>query len=80
LRIYESAVLVLTVRHRSDTEQSAITEPVRWIEVFTGVGRRRIWSAEDKARIVAESVTSGKLADAIRYALSRRDGLARLLR
>lgn len=53
---------------------------MRWIEVFTGVGRRRIWSAEDKARIVAESVTSGKLADAIRYALSRRDGLARLLR
>ena len=38
-----------------DTEHSAITEPVRRIEVFTGAGRRRTWSAEDKARIVAES-------------------------
>jgi transposase len=25
------------------------------VEVFTGTGRRRRWSAEDKARIVAES-------------------------
>ena len=43
-----------------DTEHSAITEPVRRIEIFTGAGRRRTWSAEDKARIVAESLTSGK--------------------
>jgi len=42
-----------------DTEHSAITEPVRRIEVFTGAGRRRTWSAEDKARIVAETLTSG---------------------
>ena len=41
------------------TEHSAITEPVRRIEVFTGAGRRRTWSAEDKARIVAESLASG---------------------
>ncbi len=27
----------------------------RRVEVFTGTGRRRRWSAEDKARIVAES-------------------------
>jgi transposase len=33
-----------------------LTEPAaRRIEVFTGVGRRRKWSAEAKARIVAES-------------------------
>ena len=40
------------------TEHSAITEPVRRIEVFTGTGRRRSWSAEEKARIVAESTAS----------------------
>ncbi|TMJ48218.1 MAG: IS66 family insertion sequence element accessory protein TnpB, partial [Alphaproteobacteria bacterium] len=36
-----------------DTEHIAITEPVRRLEVFTGTGRRRKWSHEDKARIVA---------------------------
>jgi transposase-like protein len=41
-----------------DTEHRAITEPVRRIEVFTGAGRRRTWSDEDKARIVAESFTA----------------------
>src|SRR6187397_371557 len=55
-----------------DTEHSAITEPVRRIEVFTGAGRRRIWSAEDKARIVAESVTSGESVCAV----ARRHGLS----
>jgi transposase len=55
-----------------DTEHSAITEPVRRIEVFTGAGRRRRWSVEDKARIVAESVTSG---DSV-CAVARRHGLS----
>ena len=55
-----------------DTEHSAITEPVRRIEVFTGAGRRRTWSAEDKARIVAESVTSGESVCAV----ARRHGLS----
>ena len=55
-----------------DTEHSAITEPVRRIEVFTGAGRRRTWSAEDKARIVAESVTSGESICAV----ARRHGLS----
>jgi transposase len=54
-----------------DTEHSANTEPVRRIEVFTGMGRRRTWSAEDKARIVTESVTSG---DSV-CAVARRHGL-----
>ena len=43
-----------------DTERSAITEPVRRLEVFTGTGRRRTWREEDKARIVAEIATSGE--------------------
>jgi transposase len=42
-----------------DTVRTAITEPVRRLEVFTRAGRRRRWSDEDKARIVAEIVASG---------------------
>ena len=42
-----------------DTVHSAITEPVRRLEVFTGAGRRRKRSDEEKARIVAEIVASG---------------------
>lgn len=57
---------------RMDTEHSSITEPVRRIEVFTGTGRRRTWSAEDKARIVAESLTSGESVCAV----ARRHGLS----
>jgi transposase len=32
---------------------------VRRIELITGIGRRRRWSSEDKARIVEESLASG---------------------
>ncbi len=55
-----------------DTEHTAITEPVRRIEVFTGTGRRRTWSIEDKARIVAESLTDGESVCAV----ARRHGLS----
>ena len=55
-----------------DTVDSAITEPVRRLEVFTGAGRRRTWSKEDKARIVAEIATSG---DSV-CAVARRHGLS----
>ena len=55
-----------------DTVHSAITEPVRRLEVFTGAGRRRKWSGEDKARIVAEIVASG---DSV-CAVARRHGLS----
>ncbi len=49
-----------------------LTEPMaRRIEVFTGAGRRRRWSVDDKARIVAESYSTsvGEVAD--RYGLSK---------
>ena len=46
--------------------------PVRRIEVFTGAGRRRIWSDEDKARIVAESYGGLESVSAV----ARRYGLA----
>jgi transposase len=54
------------------TEHSAITEPVRRIEVFTGAGRRRNWSTEEKARIVAESMAS----EATVCSVARRHGLS----
>src|SRR3989304_8890396 len=55
-----------------DTEHTAITEPARRIGVLTAAGRRRTWSAEDKARIVAESLTSGESVCAV----ARRHGLS----
>lgn len=55
-----------------DTVHTAITEPVRRLEVFTGAGRRRKWSDEDKAQIVAEIVASG---DSVCSA-ARRHGLS----
>src|SRR2546423_9243448 len=55
-----------------DTEHIAITEPVRRLEVFTGTGRRRKWSHEDNARIVAEIMASG---DSV-CAVARRHGLS----
>src|SRR3569832_1953272 len=48
-----------------------LTKPVaRRIEVFTGAGRRRKWSAEAKAKIVTESYAGsvGEVAD--RYGLA----------
>ena len=45
--------------------------PVRRIEVFTGTGRRRKWSPEEKAAILAESYNS---ADSV-CAVARRHGL-----
>ena len=47
-------------------------EPVRRLEIFTGAGRRRDWSAEEKARIVAESYDEGETVCAVarRHALS----------
>ena len=55
-----------------DTVDSAITEPARRLEVFTGAGRRRSFSDEDKARIVAEIVTSGDFVSGV----ARRHGLS----
>jgi transposase len=43
----------------------------RRLEVITGVGRRRRWSDEDKARIVAESLDPATTSSAV----ARRHGL-----
>jgi transposase len=55
-----------------DTVDSAITKPVRRLEVFTGAGRRRTWSDEDKARVVAEIESSGDSVSGV----ARRHGLS----
>jgi len=57
----------------TDTHDDPRTKvgPARRVEIFTGAGRRRIWSAEEKARIVAESLTSGASVCAV----ARRHGL-----
>jgi len=46
-------------------------EPVRRIEVFTGAGRRRTWSAAEKAAIVAESYDTSETVCGV----ARRHGL-----
>src|ERR1700730_18680665 len=48
----------------SDTELLLKSEPVRRVEVFTGAGRRRAWTAEQKQRIVAESYGAGETVSA----------------
>ena len=55
-----------------DTVHNVITDPARRLEVFTGAGRRRSFSDEDKARIVAEIVTSGDSVSGV----ARRHGLS----
>jgi len=57
----------------SDTEllHKSKPEPVRRLEVFTGVGRRRAWTAEQKAQILAESYESSGNVSAV----ARRHGL-----
>ena len=66
------------------TLKSSDDEPVRRFEVFTGAGRRRDWSDDDKARIVAESYDPGSTVSEVarRHALSPQQlfGWRRLLR
>jgi transposase len=45
--------------------------PIRRIEVFTGAGRRRNWSGEEKAAIIAESYGAGETVCRV----ARRHGL-----
>jgi transposase len=57
----------------SDTEllHKSKPEPVRRLEVLTRAGRRRTWTAEQKAQILAESYESGEKVSAV----ARRHGL-----
>src|SRR5258708_32996377 len=55
----------------SISEHKPMPEPARRIEVFTGAGRRRSWSSEEKAAIVAASYGEGETVCAV----ARRHGL-----
>ena len=55
----------MTISELTLKSNSEIDEPVRRFVVFTGAGRRRDWSAEDKARIVAESFEPGARVSAV---------------
>src|SRR3954452_23069040 len=55
----------------SSSTTSTKADGFRRLEVITGVGRRRRWSDEDKARIVAESLDPRTSASAV----ARRYGL-----
>src|ERR671938_1771425 len=61
----------LELRSMSISEPMHLPEPVRRIELFTGTGRRRSWSANEKAAIVAESYEPGESVCAV----ARRHGL-----
>jgi transposase len=55
----------------SDTELLPKSEPTRRLEIFTGTGRRRTWTVDQKARIVGESHADGETVCAV----ARRHGL-----
>jgi len=57
----------------SDTEllSKSKQEPVRRVEVFTGTGRRRSWTGDQKAQIIAESCEGHETVSAV----ARRHGL-----
>jgi transposase len=59
--------------HNLPITDAATAAPLRRVEVITGVARRRRWSEQDKARIVAESRQPGvAVAD-----VARRHGIHR---
>ena len=55
----------------SISEHKHMPEPVRRMEVFTGAGRRRSWSAADKVAIIAERYGAGETVCSV----ARRHGL-----
>lgn len=58
-------------RHMSISDHKHMPEPARRVEVFTGAGRRRTWSSEEKAAIIAESFGGDETVCAV----ARRHGL-----
>jgi transposase len=61
-----------SVDHSDDTKEVSAPARLRRIEVITGAERRRKWSAEEKAAIVAESLAEGAVVSEV----ARRHGLS----
>ncbi len=59
----------MSISERND--KSTDVASVRRLEIFTGVGRRRAWTAEQKTAIVGESLEDGALVSHV----ARRHGL-----
>src|SRR6516225_4917657 len=60
-----------SVDHSDDTKDVSATARPRRIEVITGVERRRKWSTQEKAAILAESLAEGAVVSEV----ARRHGL-----
>ena len=61
-----------SVDRSDDTKEVSSTARPQRIEVITGVERRRKWSAQEKAAIVAESLAEGAVVSEV----ARRHGLS----
>jgi transposase len=61
-----------SVDRSDDTKEVLAPARLRRIEMITGVERRRKWSAEEKAEIVAESLAEGVVVSEV----ARRHGLS----
>jgi transposase len=61
----------VSISEHSDVLKGASAGLAQRLEIFTGVGRRRSWTAEQKAAIVAESFEDGALVSHV----ARRHGL-----
>ncbi len=61
-----------SVDHNDDTKEVSAPVRLRRIEMITGAERRRKWSAEEKAEIVAESLAEGTVVSEV----ARRHGLS----
>jgi transposase len=61
-----------SVDRSDDTKEVSATARPQRIEVITGVERRRKWSAQEKAAIVAESLAEGAVVSEV----ARRHGLS----
>jgi transposase len=61
-----------SVDQNDDTKEVSAPVRLRRIEMITGAERRRTWSAEEKAEIVAESLAEGAVVSEV----ARRHGLS----
>lgn len=61
----------MSISEHSDVPKGSSAGLAQRLEIFTGVGRRRSWTAEQKAVIVAESFEDGALVGQV----ARRHGL-----
>ena len=61
-----------SVDHNDDTKEVSAPVRLRRIEMITGAERRRKWSTEEKAEIVAESLAEGAVVSDV----ARRHGLS----